>query len=110
MGFGMVEGDESVLHRFRVLKQEKFSAEDLDDYLGADPKFFKMFSPFMHPVSKFVGCEGITVARETYVYEVDTDEWITHMDSLGFVRLEDERKKWKRPLMGEDLVKEAKPH
>ena len=106
VGFGMMEDDESVLHRFRVLKKEKFSAEDLDDYLSVDSKFFKSFSPFMHPVSKLSRCEGVTVARETYVYEVDTDEWIAHMSSLGFVRLEDERKKWTRPWTAEDLIKE----
>jgi hypothetical protein len=40
---------------------------------------------------------------------MDTDEWIAHMSSLGFVRLEDERKKWTRPWTAEDLIKELEP-
>jgi hypothetical protein len=104
VGVGIIENDESVSHRFRVLGEEKFSAKDLDDYVSADPKFFKMFVRFMHPVSRLIRCDSVTVARETYVYEVDTDEWIEHMSSLGFLRLEDERKKWTRPWTGEDLT------
>jgi len=108
VGLGTIENDESVSHRFRVLVGEKFSAADLDDYVSADSKFFKMFARFMHPVSRLIRCGSVTVARETYLYEVDTEEWIAHMDSLGFARLEDERKKWARPWTGESLTEALK--
>ncbi len=104
VSLGIMENDESVSHRFRVLAGEKFSAADLDNYTSAEPRFFKMFVPFMHPVSRLTSCGNITVARETYVYEVNTHEWIEHMGSLGFVRLDDERRKWTRPWTGEDIA------
>ncbi len=76
VGLGAMSDTELVLHRFRVTRREKFSAEDLDDYLSADSKFFAMFAPFMHPVSRLARCADVSVARETYVYEVDSEEWI----------------------------------
>lgn len=106
VGLGVMKDGDSVLRRFRVIEAEKFSAKDLNDYLGPSPKFFEMFKPFMHPVSTSVRCNGVTVGRETYVYEVDGEEWIAHMRSLGFTRLQDERKKWTGPFTARELADE----
>jgi hypothetical protein len=40
---GIAKDNESVLRRFRVISKDEFSADDLDDYLDADSKFFRMF-------------------------------------------------------------------
>jgi hypothetical protein len=109
MGIGVAEGEEFVFQRFRIVGERGFSVEDLDDYISADPKFFQTFKPFMHPVSRFVRCGGATIARKTYVFGMENDEWINHMSSLGFARLEDERRKWTRPLTGADLTKKPRP-
>jgi len=108
VGMGAAQNDESVLHRFRLTRQEKFSADDLDDYLSPDSTFFKLFKPFMSPVSRLTKCKTATIARETYVYEVDTDKWVAHLSSLGLLRLEDEHRKWNPPWTGADLIERLK--
>jgi hypothetical protein len=109
VSMGIVRNHESVLQRFRLTRKERFGAEDLDDYLSDNSRFFKMFSAFMNPVSKVVRCEGLTIARETYVYEMDNTEWTAHMDSLGFARLEDEVRKLVRPWTARDLGETIEP-
>ena len=102
---------ESIMYRFRVTPESGFSASDLDDYLSAESKYFKMFVPFMHLLSRFERLGNITVARETYAYEVDSDEWVSHMESLGFARQADEHKTLTFPWSSEEVLEKlAKKH
>lgn len=95
---------ESIMYRFRVTQESGFSASDLDDYLSVESKYFKMFVPFMHPLCRFEKLGAVTVARETYVYEVDSDEWLAHMKSLGFARQADEHKTLTFPWSSEEVL------
>lgn len=105
VGMGNIsENGELLLHRYRLTKNDKFSRDDLEDYLSPDSRFFKLFKPFLYPVTRIVRCDAATVARETYVYEVDTEEWVANVDSLGLPRLADETREWKRPWSGADLL------
>ena len=95
---------ESIMYRFRVTAESGFSAADLDDYLSAESKYFKMFVPFMQPLCRFERLGAVTVARETYVYEVDSDEWLAHMESLGFERQADEHETLTFPWSSEEVL------
>ena len=103
------ENGEGVMYRFRLTSGAEFSTADLDDYLSTDAKYFKMFDPFMHPVSTFVRLGDMTLARETVAYEVELDRWIAHMNTIGCTRQPDERKKLRFPVPFDDaLPDEAK--
>jgi hypothetical protein len=103
------ESGESIMYRYRVCAAGGFSSPDLGDFLSPESKFFKMFSPFMHPVSRFKKLGTITLASETYMYEVGLPEWMAHLESLGCTRLPDERKKLNFPWTPEDLLSGFKP-
>jgi len=103
LGHADKEG-QSIMYRFRVIPEDGFSSSELDDYLSADSKYFKMFVPFMHPLCRFDRLRAVTVARETYAYEVDSDEWLAHMASLGFVRQADEHKTLTFPWSSEEVL------
>lgn len=74
------------------------------DYLGIDSKFFRMFRPFMRPISQFHRFQGFTFARETFVYMMNDDEWSGNLEKLGLVRLPEERRPWKAPWSAEELL------
>ncbi len=104
VGLGVVENDESIMSRFRLIAENGFSSEDLDNYVGSESRFFRIFARFMFPISRFDRFVGITFARETYVYGVELGAWLRHMTALGFERLPDERKKWTIPWSPEEIL------
>lgn len=95
---------ESTLVRHRIMQKEGLSSAELTNYLSADSKYFKMFAPFMRPLSRLQRIGQITLASETFAYQVDSDEYIPHLDTIGFTRLPDEHTKVKLPVSIEDLL------
>lgn len=105
VGMGFVsDSGELVMHRYRLTQQDKFTSADLDDYLSEEPKYFKMLVAFMRPLSRLDRIGKVTVARETFVYEIGLHEWLSHMNALGFARLPDERLTTGKLDMEGDLV------
>ena len=94
-----------VRHRFRIISQQGFTAADFDDYLSDNSKYFTLIEPFMHQVSRFERLGNITVARDTYVLDVELQDWIEHAESLGVTRLPEEREKPSAPLSVEELAR-----
>jgi hypothetical protein len=68
---GPVSEDEVVMMQYRVIRQKEMSGSDLADYCSPESTFFKMFKPFMSPVSRIQRLEGITIAEETFVYQAE---------------------------------------
>jgi hypothetical protein len=102
-GLGVAQREESTLHRFRLIGEAGFSAADLDDYLSTGSKYFRMFTPFMHPISRIEVFGDFAVARETYIYQIESKAWLAHMESLGCVRQPDERTIFTPPWSREEL-------
>ena len=100
---GDIGEDEVLLRQYRIIRSEVMSPWDLADYCSADSLYFRMFKPFMHPVTRFARLGDMTIAKETFVYEVELGDWGRHMESLGAVRLADRRQKVK-PLFREEGV------
>jgi len=95
---------ESTLVRHRLTSESGLSSSDLTDYLSADSKYFGMFRPFMRPLSRLERVGNVRLARDTYVYEVDSDEYLAHLEAIGCVRLPDEQKKVQLPISLEDFT------
>jgi hypothetical protein len=51
--------------------------------LSREAKYFKMFFPFMWPISKLVTLPGITIDYETFVYQAEIDEWMENLERIG---------------------------
>jgi hypothetical protein len=92
MGAGVAD-EEVILHQYRIIRDDTLSSEDLKDYLSPMPTFFKMFQPFMHPVSRMERLGAVTISKETFVYEVELEQWEEHLESLGCTRLADRRQR-----------------
>jgi hypothetical protein len=105
VGMGYIAEDEVLLRQYRIIGDKVISAVDLDDYLSQGSTYFKSFRPFMHPVSRIERLGGVTIGKETYVYEMDLSDWIEHMEALGCERAADRRQKLK-PLSTEILSTE----
>jgi hypothetical protein len=43
---------------------------EMDDYCSPDSVFFKTLKPFMYPFTRIEQLEDVTIAKETFVYEV----------------------------------------
>jgi hypothetical protein len=95
---------ETVVHRFRLTAEDRFSGPDLDDYLSRESKYFKALAPFMRPISDPVSFKTFTTAWETYVCHLELTEWLAHMEGIGCERLTDERKNLKPLARIEDLL------
>jgi hypothetical protein len=101
---GDVAEDEVVLRQYRIIRNEVISASDLADYCSADSVYFKMFKPFLHPVTRFERLGDVTIAKETFVYEVGIDDWGSHLESLGAVRVADRHQKVKLSFTEEGVT------
>lgn len=100
---GMIAEDEVILRQYRIIRDKTISGLDLDDYLSPDSTYFKSLRPFMHPVTRIERLGEMTIAKETYVYEMELDEWVSQMESLGCTREPDRRQKLKPVFTGEIL-------
>jgi hypothetical protein len=96
------DGD-PIKYSFRITGENGFSCDDFDDYLSENSRYFKLISAFMHPVSRFERLGDVTIARQTYVFDAELHDWIEYAESLGFVRLPDERVRLSSPLSPEEL-------
>ena len=92
---GMLAEDEVVLSRYRIIRERKMSALDLDNYCSRDSVYFKSFKPFMYPITRIERAARVSIARETYVYGVELGEWRSHMEALGCAREPDRRQRLK---------------
>lgn len=107
ISIGTAEGTLDTLVRgFRLTSEDGFSVADLDDYLSPKSRYFKVFAPFMHPISDPVRHGALTIARETYVFEGAADELLAHMEAIGCKRVPDERRMLRVPTPLEDLLAE----
>lgn len=96
MGGGF-EKNEVVLRRYRVIRGDALSELDLTDYCSPDPIYFKMFKPFMQSITRIEAFKDMTLARETFVYQVELDQWSQHMETLGLPREPDRRQSLNAP-------------
>ena len=103
IGLGTAQDGGATMYRFRIINQGGFSPGDLEDYVGRKSKYFQMFLPFMHPTSRIEVLGNFTVARETYTYEVEVEEWLDYMASIGCERQTDEHTEFTLPWSGEEL-------
>ena len=104
------ENLDALVQGFRLTSENGFSAADLDDYLSAESKYFKIFAPFMRPISNLVRHGAVTIAQETYVYEGTADEWLANMEAIGCKRVPDERRALKVPAPLERFLAELPEH
>lgn len=94
VGMAVLYPDSDIVkHRYRITSEEGFSVDDFDDYLSANSRYFNLISRFTHQVSRFERFGDITIARDTFAYEVELRDWVEHAESLGFARLPEERVK-----------------
>jgi hypothetical protein len=98
------EGPDAISQRFQLTSENGFCAADLDDYLSAESRYFKIFSPFMHPVSFIAAAGGLKIARETYVFAHEIDRWAENLEAIGGRRLTDERVRLKLPASFDDIL------
>ena len=84
----MSEKGEVNMYRHRLVGENGPTQTDLDDYLSANSKFFAMYQPFMIPITRLQSLAGgnIRLERETYKLEMELNQWLEHLDSLGFSR------------------------
>lgn len=102
IGMGeMVEGPAVLLRQFRILRGSVISASDLDNYLSQTSTFFDAFRPFMHSVTRIEKLTAVTIAKETYGYQLDLDEWVLHMETLGCAREPDRKQEFDRGSSGD---------
>ena len=92
---GMVAEDEVVLRQYRIICDKTMSNSDLQDYMSPHSKYFKTFQPFMHPVTRIAHFGALKIAKETYVYEVELDDWASQLESLGCTREPDRKQRLK---------------
>jgi hypothetical protein len=96
-----------LVQRYRLIAGDRLSAGDLDDYLSPNAKYFKMYAPFMRQMSSLIGLHGVTIAYETYVYQMEPNDWEENLEGIGASRLADERRHLKVPLTMEQVLAES---
>jgi hypothetical protein len=87
---GQTGRDEGVVDvtPYRLRAAEDATVADLDDYLGADSRYFSMFRPFMRRICRIeFRSASLVLTRESFVYQVTEGEWERHLESLGAQRL-----------------------
>jgi hypothetical protein len=90
---GEVAKDEILLLQYRIIRGEKISAVDLEDYCSPESLLFKTVKPFMYPLTRIVSLKDVTIAKERFVYQVELGDWSNQMESLGLRREPDRRQK-----------------
>lgn len=105
VGMGALHPDGDIVkYCYRVTSEGGFSAADFDDYLSENSRYFNLNARFMNRVSRFDRFGDVTVAWDTYMFDVELHEWMENAESLGFVRLPDERRKPFIPWSSEELA------
>lgn len=110
VGLGsMDETGKAHMYQYRIVNERGLSAAELDDYLSEDAVYFKMFRKFTREISLVENFDQMALARDTFVHEVDSDDWLAHMDALGFTRLADKEEKIRFPMSLEELLSKMEP-
>jgi hypothetical protein len=108
VGFGgMDENGHSFMYQHRIVNEKGFCAEDLDDFLSNDSRYFRIYSASSRPFWKLERFGNVTLARDTYMHDFDLDEWLANMEKLGYERLPDKREKVTFPMSVEELLSAA---
>ena len=108
VGFGsMDENGHSFMYQHRIVNEKGFCAEDLDDFLSNDSRYFRIYSASSRPFWKLEKFGNVTLARDTYMHDFDSDEWLANMEKLGYERLPDKQEKVTFPMSVEELLSAA---
>ena len=112
VGMGSInETGEVTMYRYRIIKEGGPSQADLDNYLSANADYFKVYRPFMQPVTrlKSIGGGQVRLATETFRLELELGQWIAHLDELGFAKQPVEHTELRPPFDFAQAIKESKP-
>jgi hypothetical protein len=79
---------EVTMYRHRIIGENGPTQFDLDDYLSVNSKYFAIWLPFMQAVTihRTLSEGNVTLETETFKFEMDLDQWLRHLDNLGFAR------------------------
>lgn len=89
VGMGTMSRNGKVtMYRHRIVGENGPTQLDLDDYLSVKSKYFAIWRPFMQTVTthRTLAEGNITLETETFKFEMDLDQWLRHLDILGFAR------------------------
>jgi hypothetical protein len=90
--------------RFCLVDEAGFSSDDLDDYLAPNSRYLSMYRRFMRPICRPEHIGNLTIAYETYVLDLASDEWLEHMEQISARRLPDEHHEIKHPKSWQDWL------
>jgi len=96
--------------RFSLVDEGGFSSGDLDDYLARESRYFGLYKRFMRPVCRLERLRNLTLAYDSYVFNLASDEWLQYMEEIGARRLPDQRHEIKPPKTWRDWVAERHLH
>jgi len=96
--------------RFSLVDEAGFSSDDLDDYLSFESRYFGLYKRFMRPWCRLQRLRNLTLAQDSYVFEVASDEWQQYLEEIGARRLPDERHEMKPAKSWQEWVAERHPH
>ena len=104
---GMGSEDESgelVMQRYRLRETRTATQRDFDEYLSDGSRFFQMFKPFMREFSRRERLmDGdFTLLHRTFALAVSQEEWASHVEGLGGIRVSDERRSVRELQPGHD--------
>ncbi|MDE1160627.1 MAG: hypothetical protein PW792_01640 [Acidobacteriaceae bacterium] len=90
LGIGY-KGDDGVLHKksFRIREQEELTCADIENYFSPESKFHRMQFHSMKAQDVFQKHGNLMLVRESYAFEVDTEEWLDYMRGQGYVERPD---------------------
>jgi hypothetical protein len=75
--------------RYRLRKGETLSSRDLANYFSEASILHRMFGSSMKRQHVWQHFDGLTLARDTYAYDFDTEKWQEAMEAMGCTRLPD---------------------
>lgn len=84
------DGKEMAVKRYRLRGHEDPTVADLEDYLGEEATFFRLFQPFMRSYTRMDHIsKSLALAQDSFMYEIGESEWSSHLEAIGAVRLDD---------------------
>lgn len=86
----MAEDGTLTMKTFRLWESEALGCRDIENYFSVDSVLHSMYSRSMIPQYTFQQFHKLTIARESYIFVEDDDEWAEYMQAQGYERLPDE--------------------
>jgi hypothetical protein len=84
------EDDKLVMMRFRIWKKDELTPQDIENYFSEASILHRMFESSMKQQNVYQAFGELTLVRDTYVYEFDSEEWQQYMERIGCMRLPDQ--------------------